>query len=182
MFDEIQCGMGRTGTLFAFEQYGVRPDVVTLAKALANGLPIGAMLIDERFADGLRPGDHGSTFGGSPVPCAAALAHLHVRDEIDLDENVRASGTLLVAGLAALATEFPALFEAPRGRGLMLGLPVRAPYEARTIVDAAREEERLLVNAAGDNTIRIVPPLIVSAAQVRDGLDRLRRSLLRLQR
>jgi predicted acetylornithine/succinylornithine family transaminase len=182
VFDEIQCGMGRTGTLFAFEQYGVRPDVATLAKSVANGLPIGVMLLDESLAGGLRPGDHGTTFGGSPVPCAAALAHLRVRDEIDLDANVRASGALLFAGLTALAAEFPDVLFAPRGRGLMLGLPVREPFEARTIVDDARDEERLLVNAAGDNTIRIVPPLILSAEQVRDGLERLRRSLLRLQR
>lgn len=81
IFDEIQCGMGRLGTLFAFQSFGVSPDVVTLAKALANGLPIGVLIANERATAGFQPGDHGSTFGGSPVPCAAALAHLHVRDE-----------------------------------------------------------------------------------------------------
>ena len=181
IFDEVQCGMGRLGKLFASQFYGVRPDAFTLAKSLANGLPIGALIVRGEAATALRPGDHGTTFGGSPVPCAAALAHLRVRDEIDLDANVRAAGELLFAGLAALAAEWPDVFAAPRGRGLMLGLPVREPYEARTIVDAARDEERLLVNAAGDNTIRIVPPLILSAEQVRDGLERLGRTLLRLQ-
>jgi acetylornithine/N-succinyldiaminopimelate aminotransferase len=177
IFDEIQCGMGRTGTLFAFEQLGVRPDVVTLAKSLSNGLPIGAMLVDERFANALQPGDHGTTFGGSPVPCAAALAHLALRDELDLDANVRAVGAILLNGLSALAADYPQYFEPPRGAGLMLGLPVRAPHDAATFVNAARDEQRLIVNAAGENTIRIVPPLVLSEAQVRDGLVRLRKAI-----
>jgi predicted acetylornithine/succinylornithine family transaminase len=177
IFDEIQCGMGRLGTLFAFETFGVRPDVVTMAKALANGLPIGAVLIDEASASALQPGDHGSTFGGSPVPCAAALAHLRVRDRLDLDAHVATAGARLYAGLATLAVEFPALFDAPRGLGLMLGLPVRSPYEAKTIVAAAREQENLLLNAAGDNTLRFVPALIMSVAQIDDGLARFRRVL-----
>ncbi len=174
-FDEIQCGMGRLGTLFAFETYGVRPDLVTMAKALANGLPIGALLIDAGAASGLQPGDHGTTFGGSPVPCAAALAHLRVRDEIGLDERVRARGAQLRAGLAALAERHPETFAPPRGIGLMLGLPVRAPYEAAAFVAPAREAERMLINAAGDNTLRFVPPLIVSEAQIADALERLGR-------
>ncbi|HXO17678.1 MAG TPA: aminotransferase class III-fold pyridoxal phosphate-dependent enzyme, partial [Candidatus Dormibacteraeota bacterium] len=85
IFDEVQCGMGRTGSLFAYEQFGVKPDAVTLAKALANGLPIGVLLANTRAAAGFQPGDHGSTFGGSPIPCAAALEHLRIRDKLDLD-------------------------------------------------------------------------------------------------
>jgi predicted acetylornithine/succinylornithine family transaminase len=177
IFDEIQCGMGRLGSLFAFEQFGVRPDVVTMAKALANGLPIGAMLVDEKLAGALQPGDHGTTFGGSPVPCAAALAHLQVRDRIDLDANVRAVGALLFEGLSAIAADYPQLFSAPRGRGLMLGLPVREPHEAATFVNAARDREHLLINGAGENTLRFVPPLVLSAAEARDGLARLRRTI-----
>jgi predicted acetylornithine/succinylornithine family transaminase len=175
IFDEIQSGMGRLGTLFAFQSFGVRPDLVTMAKALANGLPIGAVLIDEASASALQPGDHGSTFGGSPVPCAAALAHLAVRDRIDLDAHVAAMSARLFAGLGALAHAHPGVFAPPRGLGLMLGLPVREPHEAKALATAARERESLLINAAGDNTLRFVPPLIVSAEQIDDGLARLAR-------
>jgi predicted acetylornithine/succinylornithine family transaminase len=175
-FDEIQCGTGRLGTLFAFQTFGVRPDLVTMAKALANGLPIGAVLIDGAAASGLQPGDHGTTFGGSPVPCAAALEHLRIRDATDLDANVRARGEQLRDGLAELAERYPEAFAQPRGIGLMLGLPVRAPYAASAFVTPAREAEHLLINAAGDNTLRFVPPLIVSEAEVADGLARLGRA------
>ncbi|HUY10876.1 MAG TPA: aminotransferase class III-fold pyridoxal phosphate-dependent enzyme, partial [Candidatus Dormibacteraeota bacterium] len=165
VFDEIQCGMGRLGDLFAFQSFGVRPDVVTMAKALGNGLPIGAMLVTEAAAGGLQPGDHGSTFGGSPVSAAAALAHLRVRDALDLDRHVRAVGAHALEGLQALAREYPELFEAPRGRGLLLGLPVRAPYEATAF--AAHLRERLvLVGTAAGNTLRFAPPLIVSRSEI----------------
>jgi acetylornithine/succinyldiaminopimelate/putrescine aminotransferase len=174
MFDEIQCGMGRLGTLFAFDYFGVRPDVVTIAKSLANGLPIGAVLIDGAAASGLQAGDHGTTFGGSPVPCAAGVEHLRIRDETKLDEHVREVGPLLRAGLESLAAEFPQAFASPRGAGLILGLPVRQPYEAKSIVDAARIEQKFFINAASANTIRLVPPLIVSREQIADGLRRLR--------
>jgi predicted acetylornithine/succinylornithine family transaminase len=177
VFDEIQCGMGRLGTLFAFQTYGVRPDVVTLAKSLANGLPIGAVLIDAGAASALQPGDHGTTFGGSPVPCAAALEHLRLRRALEIDANVKAVGATLLAGLEALHAEHPARFGAPRGHGLMLGLPVLAPFEAKTIVEHAREHERLLLNAAGENTLRFVPPLVLTQPQARDVLERLARTV-----
>jgi len=182
IFDEIQCGVGRLGTLFAFESVGVRPDVVTMAKALANGLPIGTVLIDASVASGLAPGDHGTTFGGSPVPCAAALAHLRVRDALALDANVLARGEELEAGLRAVASGFPRLFGVPRGRGLMRGLPVRAPYEAKTIAGLARDEERLLVATAGDNTLRFLPPLVISAEEIAEALRRLERAALSASR
>jgi acetylornithine/N-succinyldiaminopimelate aminotransferase len=176
IFDEIQCGMGRLGTLFAFATVGVRPDAVTMAKALSNGLPIGAVLIDARASKALQPGDHGTTFGGSPVPAAAALAHLRVRDELGLDAHVRRAGAALRAGLAALAERYPQAFEAPRGIGLMLGLPVRAPYATKDFVDVARERERLLINGAGENTLRFVPPLVISETEILDALARLDRT------
>ena len=176
IFDEIQCGMGRLGTLFAFATVGVRPDAVTMAKALSNGLPIGAVLIDARASKALQPGDHGTTFGGSPVPAAAALAHLRVRDELGLDAHVRRAGAALRAGLAALADRYPQAFEAPRGIGLMLGLPVRAPYATKDFVDVARERERLLINGAGENTLRFVPPLVISETEILDALARLDRT------
>ena len=178
IFDEIQCGMGRLGSLFAFQTFGIKPDVVTLAKALANGLPIGAMLVEAAAANALQPGDHGTTFGGSPVPCAAALAHLRVRDAIGLDAHVLRIGALLKTGLAEVADEFPELFAPPRGIGMMLGLPVREPHEAKTIAVAALAQEHLILNAAGDNTLRIVPPLVLGELQAREGVARLRRACL----
>ncbi len=182
IFDEIQCGAGRLGTLFAFQSLGVRPDVVTMAKALSNGVPIGAVLIDAAAASGLQPGDHGTTFGGSPIPCAAAMAHLRVRDALDLDTHVRAVGAELAAGLARIAAAYPEIFAAPRGRGLMLGLPVRTPHAAKAFVDAARAGERLLLNAAGNNTLRFVPPLVISSEQVADMLARFERTIERVRR
>jgi acetylornithine/N-succinyldiaminopimelate aminotransferase len=178
IFDEIQCGMGRIGPLFAFQAYGVRPDALTLAKALANGLPIGALLLEEKYAHVLQPGDHGTTFGGSPVPCAAALAHLAVRDELDLSAHVPRVSRAFFEGLGRIAAAHPAVFGSPRGRGLMIGLPVRAPYLAKTFADAAREHERLLVATAGGNALRFLPPLVITEAQARDGIARLARSIM----
>jgi acetylornithine/N-succinyldiaminopimelate aminotransferase len=165
IFDEVQCGVGRLGTLFAFDRFGVRPDVVTLAKALANGLPIGVMLANERAASGFRPGDHGSTFGGSPIPCAAALAHLRLRDELDLDARVAARSEQLFEALTRLARAKPAFLGPPRGLGLLIGVSVAAPYEAAAIVAQAREQG-LLIGSAGGNTLRFAPPLVVSEAEV----------------
>lgn len=165
IFDEIQCGMGRTGSLFAFEQFGVRPDAVTLAKALANGLPIGALLANERAAGGFAPGDHGSTFGGSPIPCAAALAHLRVRDALDLDAHVRIRSAQLFDALARLAAARPRVLGAPRGLGLLIGVPVIEPNEAQAIAAAARDHGLLIGTAAG-NTLRFAPPLIISEDEI----------------
>ena len=176
IFDEIQCGMGRLGKLFAHQWFGVKPDAFTLAKSLANGLPIGALIVRGEAATGPRPGDHGSTFGGSPVPAAAALEHLAIRDVLDLDVHVAAMGTLLIDELAAIADERPSVFEAPRGIGLMLGLPVRAPYKAADFV-ARGLEYGVFLNAAGRNTLRFVPPLIISADEVREAAQKLRATI-----
>lgn len=181
IFDEIQCGMGRLGTLFAFQTLGVRPDLVTMAKALSNGVPIGAVLIDAAAASGLQPGDHGTTFGGSPIPCAAALAHLHVRDAMDLDAHVNTVGAELAAGLARIAAANPEIFGMPRGRGLMLGLPVCTTHAAKAFVDDARLCEHLLLNAAGENTLRFVPPLVITSEQIADVLARFERTVGRVR-
>jgi predicted acetylornithine/succinylornithine family transaminase len=173
IFDEVQCGMGRIGRLFAHQVYDVVPDAFTLAKSLANGLPIGALIVRGAAASSLRPGDHGTTFGGSPVPAAAALEHLAIRDVVDLDAQVDTIGGLLRAELLAIASDFPHAFEAPRGIGLMLGLPVREPYKAGDFVRFALDRG-LFINAAGHNTLRFVPPLIISADEVRDAAVRLR--------
>ena len=176
IFDEVQCGMGRLGTLFASQYYDVKPDAFTLAKSLANGLPIGALLVRGEAATGLRPGEHGTTFGGSPVPAAAALEHLAVRDVLDLDAHVQTVGALMRAELEAIASVWPDAFEPPRGMGLMLGLPVRAPHKAADFVPHGLDFG-LMINAAGRNTLRFVPPLIITADQTHDAMQRLRATI-----
>lgn len=170
VFDEVQCGMGRLGTLFAFEQFGVTPDVVTLAKALANGLPIGAMLVGERAAQAFAPGDHGSTFGGSPVCAAAALAHLRVRDELGLDEQTRERGAYFLERLHVLVERRPDIFSDPRGMGMLLGLSVRAPFQASRIAEMMRDA-RVLVGTGGGNSLRFAPPLIVTKKHIDRVID-----------
>ncbi len=167
VFDEIQCGMGRTGSLWAYEQLGVIPDALTSAKALGGGLPIGALITGERLADVLRPGDHGSTFAGGPVVAAAALAALDVIDDRELLDRVGELGLRLAAALEAL----PHVLSV-RGRGLMLAceLDISAPE----LVRRALLEQRLIVNATGPSTLRLLPPLIVSGAEIDEAIDRLR--------
>ncbi len=155
--DEIQTGVGRTGTFFAFEQLDVRPELVTLAKGLANGLPIGCLLVSEEATGAFAPGDHGSTFGGNPVSCAAACAVVDTIDDALL-ENVREQGTRLRAGLA----RFPGVTEV-RGAGLLVGADVAAPA---TAVAAAALEHGLVVLTAGEHVLRLAPPLVASAADV----------------
>jgi len=176
IFDEIQCGMGRMGKLFASQFFGVKPDAFTIAKSLANGLPIGALVMRGESANALQAGDHGTTFGGSPVPAAAALEHLAIRDVIDLDANVVGSGNLLRDALSDIAMTWPQVFDQPRGHGLMLGLPVRDGYDASSFVTPALDYG-LLINAAGRNTLRFVPPLIITLDEVRDAVQRLRRTI-----
>jgi predicted acetylornithine/succinylornithine family transaminase len=169
IFDEVQCGTGRLGSMFAFQTFGVVPDVVTLAKALANGLPIGALIAGPRAAEGFAPGDHGSTFGGSPVPAAAALVHLRLREELSLDAAVRQRSERLFAGLRLLLQRHARLLSDVRGVGLMAGLEVREPWTAAGVADAARERG-LLIGTAGGNTVRLTPPLIVNDAQIDRGI------------
>ena len=171
IFDEVQCGLGRTGTLWAYEDSGVVPDVMTSAKALANGLPIGALICSPRLADVFAPGDHGSTFAGGPVACAAALAVLEVIDDSELLASVRALGARLAAGLAAL----PGVVDV-RGRGLMLACDFEiGPHPpAPQLVRRALLEQRLVLNATGPATLRLLPPLTIGEAEVDEALQRLR--------
>ena len=166
--DEVQTGVGRTGTFFAFEQLAVRPDLVTLAKGLANGLPIGALLVADEVAGAFAPGDHGSTFGGNPVSCAAASAVLAAIDE-ELLGDVRTHGAALTDSLAVL----PRVLSV-RGRGLLLGIEIDGA--AAEVVDAAREQG-LLVLTAGENVVRLAPPLTVAADDVEEALAILARIL-----
>jgi predicted acetylornithine/succinylornithine family transaminase len=161
VLDEVQAGLGRTGTFFAHEQLGIEPDLVTLAKGLGNGLPVGALLAADTAPDGLAPGDHGCTFGGNPVACAAACAVVRALDE-ELLASVRARGEELVAGLAGL----PGVREV-RGRGLLLGAVLDRP--AGGVVDACRERG-LLVLSAGPDVLRLTPPLTIGRAEVDEAL------------
>ncbi|HSZ70620.1 MAG TPA: acetylornithine/succinylornithine family transaminase [Solirubrobacteraceae bacterium] len=170
LFDEIQTGMGRTGTLWAYEQTGVVPDALTAAKALGGGLPIGALVTGARLADVLAPGDHGSTFAGGPVICAAALAALDILDDAALLARVRALGERLAAELEQLPHVL-----AVRGRSLMLACELDIP--APDLVRRLLLEQRLVVNATGPTTLRLLPPLVLSDADVEDALGRLRAAL-----
>ena len=171
IFDEVQCGLGRTGTLWAYQHSGVVPDALTVAKALGGGLPIGALVTGERLADVFAPGDHGSTFAGGPVQCAAGLAVLDVIDDEGLLERVRELGERLRHALA----ELPGVIEV-RGRGLMLAFELDPDYRpgAADIVVRALREQRLVLNATGPTTVRLLPPLLIDEAQADDAIGRLR--------
>jgi acetylornithine/N-succinyldiaminopimelate aminotransferase len=171
IFDEVQCGLGRTGTLWAYQHAGVVPDALTVAKALGGGLPIGALVTGERLADVFAPGDHGSTFAGGPVQCAAGLAVLDVIEDESLLERVRELGERLRHAMA----ELPGVVEV-RGRGLMLAFdldPDHRPGAADIVVRALREQ-RLVLNATGPTTVRLLPPLLIDEAQADDAIGRLR--------
>jgi predicted acetylornithine/succinylornithine family transaminase len=161
VLDEVQTGVGRTGTFFAWEGLGTRPDAVTLAKGLANGLPVGALLVADGLP-GFEPGDHGSTFGGNPVVCAAARAVCDAVDE-ELLANVEDRSAQLTAGLESLLA-----VREVRGRGLLLGAELDRP--AGPVVDAARGRG-VLVGTAGERTLRLTPPLVLSAEEAAIGLE-----------
>ncbi|HEX4806239.1 MAG TPA: acetylornithine/succinylornithine family transaminase [Conexibacter sp.] len=169
VFDEIQTGMGRTGTLWAYEQTGVVPDALTTAKALGGGLPIGALVTGERLADVFAPGDHGSTFAGGPLVAAAANAAFDVLSDPALLASVRELGERLRERLAAL----PGVRDV-RGRGLMVAFETD---DAPGLVRRALLEERLILNATGPTTVRLLPPLIVTAEEIDDAVARIGRLL-----
>ncbi|MBI3393203.1 MAG: acetylornithine transaminase [Nitrospirae bacterium] len=181
ILDEIQTGIGRTGTLFAYEQCGIVPDVMTLAKGLGNGVPIGALLATEKIAQVFGPGSHGSTFGGNPLACAAAAATLSVilrdgpRGETLLDNSLR-MGAHLLAGLNAIRAKHPDVVADVRGRGLMIGLELNR--DAKPVVDEALSRG-LIANAAAGNVVRLLPPLIVTEAEADEAIEILDAALLR---
>ncbi|MGA9857396.1 MAG: aspartate aminotransferase family protein [Solirubrobacteraceae bacterium] len=168
IFDEIQTGMGRTGTLWAYEQTGVVPDALTSAKALGGGLPIGALVTGPRLADVFAPGDHGSTFAGGPLVSSAALVAIDICSDPELLARVVELGERLSAGLA----ELPVVAEV-RGRGLMIGVDLMPGVSAPELAARALTEQRLVINATGPETIRFEPPLIVSEAEIDEALSRL---------
>lgn len=163
MLDEVQCGVGRTGTFYAFQASGIRADAVGMAKGIAGGYPMGAIWAAEKHAELFTPGTHGSTFGGTPLACAAALAVLDVMAKDNLLEKVRTNGAAWKIELEKLATDFPQQVKTVAGRGYMIGLVLQkdpAPYVA------ALREAGLLAPTAGGNTIRLLPPLIATKADL----------------
>jgi acetylornithine/succinyldiaminopimelate/putrescine aminotransferase len=171
LFDEIQTGMGRTGSLWAYEQLPARPDVITTAKALGGGLPVGACVIAPEVGDGLEPGDHGSTFAGGPLVASAALAAFDVLDDPELLRRVRELGGRLAAGLEDLADVAEV-----RGRGLMIGIGLVDGVEASE-VQARLLDDGMIVNVTDPSTLRLLPPLVITDAELELGLERLDRAL-----
>ncbi|MDY0390555.1 MAG: acetylornithine transaminase [Desulfobulbus oligotrophicus] len=167
IFDEVQTGLGRTGTLFAHEQLGVTPDIMTLAKALGNGLPIGAMLTTDKIAASLTVGSHASTFGGNPVAAAAAVEVLTVLLSNGFLDSVQEKSRYFVARLEALAAQYPHLAGGVRGAGLLLGLVLTEQgIEQGAAIVAQMFEQGVLINFAGNRVLRFVPPLIVSKEEI----------------
>lgn len=167
IFDEIQTGLGRTGTLFAYEQLGVRPDILTMAKALGNGLPIGAMMTTTEIAAAFTPGTHASTFGGNPVASAAAVATLQIMLEDGFLAGVRQKGAYFQAELNKLAGRFPDLIGSVRGMGLLVGAVLTEKGVGQGAAIVTRMFERgFLMNFAGNVALRFVPPLIVTEEEI----------------
>jgi acetylornithine/N-succinyldiaminopimelate aminotransferase len=164
--DEIQCGLGRTGRYFGYQKFRSRPDIVLIAKPLAAGLPLGAILTTEEVASRISPGIHGTTFGGGPLACAVALEFLNIVEDQELLENIRARGAELREGLTKLAAKFDFVREV-RGEGLMIGIELSiegAPFVSKAM------ERGLLINCTHEFTLRLLPPFIITRAQVREFL------------
>jgi len=173
ILDEVQCGLGRTGRLFAYEHYGIEPDILTVAKPLGGGFPMGATLAREEVANSFQPGDHASTFGGNPLACAAALAFLRVLIEERLVEKAEERGGYFRQQLEKIKEEFHLIKEV-RGKGLMVGMELYSG--AREVVKECRERG-LLINCAAGNTLRFLPPLIVQKEDINRALEILAESL-----
>src|SRR6202795_5020579 len=177
VFDEVQTGMGRTGALFAHQRLGVTPDVMSLAKALGGGFPIGACLATADAASGMTPGSHGSTFGGNPLAVAAANAVLDVMLKPGFFEHVQKMSLLLKQKLASVVDRYPQVLSEVRGEGLLVG--VKAVLPSGDLVNALRDQ-KLLTVGAGDNVVRFLAPLIVSESEIEESVQRLERACVAL--
>ncbi|HMO67689.1 MAG TPA: aspartate aminotransferase family protein [Novosphingobium sp.] len=171
VLDEVQCGVARTGRFYAYEDYGIEPDILATAKGIGGGFPVGACLATEKAARGMVFGTHGSTYGGNPLAMAACEAVLDVVANDAFLGAVREKGDRLRARLEQFIGNYPELFEEVRGRGLMLGLKLK--IEPRGFVGHLRDNHQLLTVSGGDNTIRLVPPLVIDDAHIDECLDRL---------
>lgn len=174
IFDEIQCGMGRTGSMFAWQDYEVKPDLMCMAKAIGNGVPVGAFAMTEKVAEySLKPGDHGTTYGGNPFVCAAVSKVLDIFEEEKIVEHVKEIAPYLEGKLEELVEEFETVKER-RGKGLMQGLVLKRPV-GEVISNA--QKEGLLVISAGGNVLRMVPPLIIEKEHVDEMIEKLKKAL-----
>jgi acetylornithine/N-succinyldiaminopimelate aminotransferase len=179
IFDEVQCGIGRTGRLFAHEWAGMAPDIMAIAKGIGGGFPMGACLATENAAAAMTAGTHGSTFGGNPLAMAVGNAVLDIVLADGFLDRVRSAGLVFAQKLARLKDEHPAIIAEIRGRGLMLGLKT---VPKNTDFIAACHDQQLLAIAAGENVVRLVPPLIVTSADIEEGVERLHRACLALEK
>ena len=173
ILDEIQCGMGRTGSMFAYQQYGVKPDIVTVAKALGCGVPVGAFAAKDEVAKALVPGDHGTTYGGNPLACAAAVKVFELFDSLKVLDNVKEVGAYLAYELDKIVAEYDIATER-RGMGLIQGLQLSVNPKD---VIANALDNGLILFSAGTNVIRFVPPLVITKADVDEMIVRLKKSL-----
>ncbi|WP_288412156.1 aspartate aminotransferase family protein [uncultured Sphingomonas sp.] len=171
VLDEVQCGYGRTGTLFAHEQYGVKPDIVSAAKGIGGGFPFGACLATEEAAKGMVFGTHGSTYGGNPLAMAAGQAVLDVMLEPGFFEHVKTMGDRLRSSLEQMIPNHDHLFQEVRGMGLMLGLKLKS--DSRRFVAHLRDHHNLLTVAAGDNVVRVLPPLVIDESHIAEAVEKL---------
>lgn len=169
--DEVQTGVARTGTFYAHEQYGIAPDVLATAKGIGGGFPLGACLATEKAARGMVIGSHGSTYGGNPLAMAAGMAVLDVVANDEFLAEVREKGDRIRARLEQFIGNYPELFDRVRGKGLMIGLRMKA--EARPFMQHLRDNHQLLTVAAGDQTLRILPPLVIGDAEIDEFFDKL---------
>ncbi len=177
IFDEVQCGVGRTGKLYAHEWAGVSPDLMAIAKGIGGGFPVGACLATDEAAMGMTAGVHGTTFGGNPLAMAVGNAVLDVILDDGFMAEVSRKSLLMKQALAAVADEFPDVIEDVRGSGLLLGLKCRMP---NTKVNMALRDEKLLSVPAGDNVVRLLPPLVVSDEEIREAVGRIRTAASKL--
>lgn len=178
IFDEVQCGMGRTGDLYAYMGYGVTPDILTTAKALGNGYPVGAMLTTTEIASAFSVGAHGTTFGGNPLAASVALKVLQTINTPAFLARVKQAGQILRARLEAIIADYPHVFSEVRGSGLMLGMVLAQAYLGRAKeISKAAENQGLMVLIAGPDVLRLVPALIVSDAQIDEAVQLLRAAL-----
>jgi acetylornithine/N-succinyldiaminopimelate aminotransferase len=173
IFDEVQCGVGRTGKLFAHEWAGITPDIMAIAKGIGGGFPLGACLATENAAKGMTAGTHGSTFGGNPLATAVGSAVMDVVTADGFLDNVQKQALLLKQKLAALKDMYPEVIEDIRGSGLMMGIKCKVP---NTAFVAAVIAEKMLVIGAGDNVVRLLPPLIVNEADISEAVTKLERA------
>lgn len=176
IFDEVQCGMARTGKLFAYQHYGVAPDIMTLAKAVAGGFPMGVLLAKEDVANAFKPGDHASTFGGTPLACAAGLAAAKILADHKFLEHVTEVGSYFKKRLLELKDKYSFITEV-RGKGLILGAAITV--DGKPIVDGC-QERGLLINCVGSGVLRFLPPLIITRSDVDSAIQILDEMLARV--